>query len=109
MAITMKVSEWGNSLAIRLPKAVVDQLGLKAGGEVQIELKGDHAQLALSPEEAHKLRYDRMIGEMKQLMSEGVPEPELVDWGPPVGNEKLPDEDWTEEFEAWKKKTRNAG
>jgi len=109
MAITVKVSEWGNSLAIRLPKAVVDQLGLKAGGEVQIELRGDSAQLALSPVEAHNQRYQQMIAEMKRLMAEGIPEPELVDWGPPVGDEKLPDEDWTEEFEAWKKKTKNAG
>ncbi len=32
----MQVSKWGNSLAIRLPKAVVDILGLKEGDEVEI-------------------------------------------------------------------------
>ena len=32
----MQVSKWGNSLAIRLPKALVDELGLKAGDEVDI-------------------------------------------------------------------------
>lgn len=109
MAITVKVSEWGNSLAIRLPKAVVDQLGLKAGGEVQIELRGDFAQLTLSPQEAHKLRHDRMTLDMKRLKALGVEEPEFSDWGPSVGDEKLPDEDWSQEFEAWKKKTKNAG
>jgi antitoxin MazE len=27
--VTMQVSKWGNSLAVRLPKALVDELGLK--------------------------------------------------------------------------------
>jgi len=31
----MKVSKWGNSLAIRLPAAEVAQLGLKEGDEVE--------------------------------------------------------------------------
>ena len=30
----MQVSKWGNSLAVRLPKALVDQLGLKEGDEL---------------------------------------------------------------------------
>ena len=32
----MQVSKWGNSLAIRLPAAVVDALGLAAGDEIEI-------------------------------------------------------------------------
>ncbi len=32
----MQVSKWGNSLAVRLPKAVVDQLALKPGVQVKI-------------------------------------------------------------------------
>lgn len=31
-----KVSKWGNSLAVRLPKKVVDALNLKDGDEVNI-------------------------------------------------------------------------
>jgi antitoxin MazE len=30
----MQVSKWGNSLAVRLPKALVDELGLKEGDEI---------------------------------------------------------------------------
>nr|WP_249785681.1 MULTISPECIES: AbrB/MazE/SpoVT family DNA-binding domain-containing protein [unclassified Bradyrhizobium] len=30
------VSKWGNSLAVRLPKALVDELGLKEGDEIDI-------------------------------------------------------------------------
>jgi antitoxin MazE len=32
----MQVAKWGNSLAVRLPKKLVDKLGLKAGDEVEI-------------------------------------------------------------------------
>jgi antitoxin MazE len=36
----MKVSKWGNSLAIRLPAAVVDALDLKEGDEIEIRIAG---------------------------------------------------------------------
>ena len=32
----MQVSKWGNSLAVRLPEALVDQLGLKEGDELNV-------------------------------------------------------------------------
>lgn len=34
----MQVSKWGNSLAIRLPAAVVEVLGLKEGDDVQVRV-----------------------------------------------------------------------
>ena len=34
----MQVSKWGNSLAIRLPAAVVEVLNLKEGDQVEIEV-----------------------------------------------------------------------
>jgi antitoxin MazE len=34
----MQVSKWGNSLAVRLPAAVVEALGLKEGDEIAIEV-----------------------------------------------------------------------
>ena len=36
----MQVSKWGNSLAIRLPAAVVDALKLKEGDSVEIRVAG---------------------------------------------------------------------
>ena len=36
----MQVSKWGNSLAIRLPAAIVETLGLKEGDEIEITLGG---------------------------------------------------------------------
>lgn len=35
----MLVSKWGNSLAIRLPAAVVDALGLKEGDDVTVTIE----------------------------------------------------------------------
>jgi antitoxin MazE len=36
----MKVAKWGNSLAVRLPAAVVEALQLKAGDQVEIHVAG---------------------------------------------------------------------
>lgn len=39
----MRVAKWGNSLAVRLPAAVVDALALKDGDEIEIRVVGDRA------------------------------------------------------------------
>ena len=39
----MQVSKWGNSLAIRLPAAVVEALKLKEGDEVEVHVVGERA------------------------------------------------------------------
>ena len=36
----MQVSKWGNSLAIRLPAAVVETLALKEGDDIEIVVAG---------------------------------------------------------------------
>jgi len=36
----MKVAKWGNSLAIRLPAAVVDVMDLKEGDDIDIRVAG---------------------------------------------------------------------
>jgi len=35
----MNIGKWGNSLAVRLPKEVVDALGLKEGDEIKVTAK----------------------------------------------------------------------
>jgi antitoxin MazE len=39
----MQVARWGNSLAVRLPVAVVEALGLKEGDDVEIHLADSRA------------------------------------------------------------------
>jgi antitoxin MazE len=36
----MQVSKWGNSLAVRLPAAVVEALNLKEGDNIEIDVAG---------------------------------------------------------------------
>jgi antitoxin MazE len=43
----MQVAKWGNSLAIRLPAAVVEALGLKEGDEIEIHV-ADARQLGVA-------------------------------------------------------------
>jgi antitoxin MazE len=37
----MQVAKWGNSLAVRLPSAVVEALELKEGDQIEIRIAGD--------------------------------------------------------------------
>jgi antitoxin MazE len=47
----MKTARWGNSLAIRLPRAVVEALDLKEGDDVEISIAGARAfEIARAPE-----------------------------------------------------------
>ena len=36
----MRVAKWGNSLAVRLPSAVVEGLALKEGDQIEIRILG---------------------------------------------------------------------
>jgi antitoxin MazE len=39
----MQISKWGNSLSVRLPKDVVEALGLKEGDDVAVTAEDPHA------------------------------------------------------------------
>lgn len=39
----MQIARWGNSLAVRLPAAVVDALELKEGEDIEIQVVGARA------------------------------------------------------------------
>jgi antitoxin MazE len=41
LEVAMQIAKWGNSLAIRLPKAVVDALKLKEGDNVEVVIAGE--------------------------------------------------------------------
>lgn len=43
----MQVAKWGNSLAVRLPAAVVEALGLKDGDEIEIHV-ADEREFAVA-------------------------------------------------------------
>jgi antitoxin MazE len=84
------ISRWGNSSAIRLPKAVMDEMGLADGQTVDLTVKDGRAiiekkRLQLAP------TLEEMVAEMNRLGWEN--EPETVEWGPDVGSERFYDHD----------------
>ena len=55
----MQIGRWGNSLAVRLPKALVERLGLKEGDEIDSDLV--EAALAKADAEALERRRDKAL------------------------------------------------
>lgn len=51
----MQVSKWGNSLAVRLPAAVVEALTLKEGDEIEIHVVGARSFEIRKPPGARQL------------------------------------------------------
>ena len=51
----MHISKWGNSLAVRLPSAVVEILGLKEGDDIEIEVAGARVFAVRKKPEAREL------------------------------------------------------
>ncbi len=57
----MQISKWGNSLAVRLPAAVVEALGLKEGEEIELHVAG-----ARSLEVARKPSRRELLSRLKK-------------------------------------------
>jgi antitoxin MazE len=78
MALT--ISRWGNSLAVRLPKALLESAGLHEGDEVV--MSAEDGQIVLRP--ATTVDLDAMLS---AITSENLPDASF-DWAP-VGRELL--------------------
>ncbi len=75
-----QVQKWGNSLAIRLPKRLAEQLSLTRGSRVTFSVDGERLILEREADPAITL---------EALLLRCTPENrhEPVDWGAPVGRE----------------------
>jgi antitoxin MazE len=58
----MQVAKWGNSLAVRLPKAVVEALELREGDDIEIVVAGKRRF-----EVAHDRSREIALAKLKQL------------------------------------------
>lgn len=56
----MQVSKWGNSLAVRLPKKLVEDLGLKEGDEISVVAASGKIIEVESAEQARQRALARM-------------------------------------------------
>ncbi|MBL8112027.1 MAG: AbrB/MazE/SpoVT family DNA-binding domain-containing protein [Acidobacteria bacterium] len=75
-----RVQKWGNSLALRIPKAFALELGMQEDGEV--ELTVEKGRLVAVPPIVPVYTLDELLAGVRpsNLHSES-------DWGPPVGKE----------------------
>ena len=55
----MQVSKWGNSLAVRLPAAVVEALKLKEGDQIDIRIVGER-EFEVSPDRSKEQALARL-------------------------------------------------
>lgn len=78
----VKVQKWGNSLAIRIPKAYADDLGV--GADAEVELVQSRGRLVLTPIRRAEYRLSDLVAGITPKNVHGE-----VDSGPPVGREVL--------------------
>ncbi len=57
----MLVSRWGNSLGVRLPRALVNDLGLKPGDDLEI-VAATSVRIVVARDERRAQAVDRMRG-----------------------------------------------
>jgi antitoxin MazE len=55
----MQVAKWGNSLAVRLPSAVVEALDLKEGDQIEIRIAGDR-EFEVTRDQSARKALDRL-------------------------------------------------
>ena len=65
----MRVSKWGNSLAIRLPASVVEALRLKEGDEVEV-LVADHRAFGIARDRSR----ERALAQIRAFRKELPPD-----------------------------------
>ncbi|HEV8639090.1 MAG TPA: AbrB/MazE/SpoVT family DNA-binding domain-containing protein [Chloroflexota bacterium] len=77
------VQKWGNSLAVRIPRALAEEVGIERGS--QVELAVEQGRLVAAPLRPRASRYtlDELLA---QVTDENVHDE--VDFGPPVGKER---------------------
>ncbi len=77
-----KIQKWGNSLAVRLPKAFAEQTGIENGSKVHMIL--DDGKITLFPVINRALLLDRLLEEIDES---NLHQP--IDFGAPMGKELL--------------------
>ena len=81
----MTIKKWGNSLATRIPKAVVESVGLHLNQEVDIEAVD--GKIIITPSKTVEYRLDELLSQCKpESMVLSQEDNEWIN-SPPVGKE----------------------
>ncbi len=88
----VKISRWGNSLGVRLPKAAADAAGLTEGTELDLVVEGKDVRLK-QPLPFKHYRIEDLVADMRRVGPESGPD--MVDWGPDRGAEIIEDDEYS--------------
>lgn len=81
------LQRWGNSQGVRIPKPIVDSLGMEIGSKLSVELSKDQSRIIIAPErDARPVRGRHRIEDLVASSSPDAFEGE-VDWGGAQGKE----------------------
>ncbi len=75
-----RIKKWGNSLALRIPKPIADEIGLKWDAPVDLSLRD--GKLLISPIVESKITLDELLEQVTEDNIHGE-----VETGPAVGKE----------------------
>jgi antitoxin MazE len=77
----VQLTRWGNSLGLRIPKALTERFGLVEGEKVLLAVENDHIVISLPrlPTRIADLVADLTHDELA----------EAFDWGPDLGRERI--------------------
>jgi len=75
-----KVQKWGNSLALRIPKAFALEVGFER--DLEVELFVQRGRLVAEPRATPSYTLEELLAEVRPSNLHGE-----TDWGPPVGKE----------------------
>lgn len=76
----IQIQKWGNSLALRIPKAFAEDTGVEEGTAVDLSIS--KGKLVAIPAKRRKLSLRQLLSRVNKLNLHGE-----VDSGPPVGSE----------------------
>ncbi len=76
----VRIQKWGNSLAVRIPKDIVLDLGLDYG--TFVELRAVDGRLHVIPQQGPRYTLEELVAQITPENRHGE-----IDWGPPVGKE----------------------
>lgn len=71
------IAKWGNSAALRLPKAVMEELRLKPGQQVEVVVQGNEARISPIRKSARE-RLEQLVAEANRIGLDN--QPGLEDW-----------------------------
>lgn len=82
------IQKWGNSQGLRLPKALLDSIGLRENDRVELIEEGDGIRIQKAAQPQHRTLEERLTAFYGKPLDEiGLIESEEIDWGRTEGSE----------------------